>query len=129
MKTIAKAAVTRAKGVSALCRRERYQLKSLQSLFLPVERHLHLLAALSSDTTHYIPILFAAFHTANAIYLVMEYSNFGTLWDRMCGVSGSPPAVTTTLPEAELKWWAPQMVEAISWVHNAGFAHRFVFCC
>lgn len=27
---------------------------------------------------------------------------------------------------SEIRWWACQMVEAIAWLHEQGFAHRYV---
>ena len=29
------------------------------------------------------------------------------------------------IPEADIKWWLPQMVSAIDWCHAQGFCHRY----
>lgn len=29
------------------------------------------------------------------------------------------------IPEADIKWWLPQMVNAIEWCHAQGFCHRY----
>jgi len=32
-------------------------------------------------------------------------------------------------PEADIKWWLPQMVSAIDWCHEQRFCHRYGFTC
>ena len=52
----------------------------------------------------------------------MDYVEGGTLWD----VLESSPHDGKIL-EADLRWWAPQIVCAIQWCHSQGFVHRYVF--
>jgi serine/threonine protein kinase len=33
------------------------------------------------------------------------------------------------IPEADIKWWLPQMVSAIDWCHAQGFCHRYGLIC
>jgi serine/threonine protein kinase len=87
-----------------------------QQLDLFTERRLHLSAS------RYAPPLFVAYTSPNAIHLVVEYAPCGTLWDRIA----TDGALTKRLPDEEVRWWASQMVEAISWVHSQGYAHRDV---
>lgn len=49
----------------------------------------------------------------------MDYAEGGTLWD----VLESSP-LDGKVREEDLKWWAPQIVSAMGWCHEQGFAHR-----
>ena len=33
------------------------------------------------------------------------------------------------IPEADIKWWLPQMGSAIDWCHAQGFCHRYGSTC
>ncbi|KAI9638950.1 kinase-like domain-containing protein [Dioszegia hungarica] len=86
-----------------------------QALQLPAERHLHLLA--SEIDYSPAPALFAAFQSSSTLYLVMDLAASGSLADRIENLPGS-------LPEGEVRWWAAQLLEAITWVHKQGYVHR-----
>ena len=47
----------------------------------------------------------------------MDFAEGGSLGDLM-ETSGQ-------ISEKDLKWWLPQMVEAIHWCHSLGFCHRW----
>lgn len=51
----------------------------------------------------------------------MDFAEGGTLWD----VLESSPLDGRIL-ESDIEWWAPQIVSAINWCHQEGFAHRYV---
>ena len=102
----------------------------MQHVRLPLERHVHLLASLEPSP---VPALIAAFQDQEQYYLLTPYAPFGSLWDRMCALSRfSQPGTTSEgnteklapMAEDEVRWWAPQMVDAISWLHLKGYVHR-----
>jgi serine/threonine protein kinase len=103
---------------------------SMQQLSLPLERHLHRLA--QTFKTPSIPHLIAAFQSPDSLHLLTTYAACGTLWDRLCemapeldfGSSRGGRNVRGKMREGEIKWWAAQMVQAIDWVHVAGYTHR-----
>jgi serine/threonine protein kinase len=88
-----------------------------QALQLPAERYLHIQGRGAAGQSVPVPALFAAFQTADTLYLVMELAALGSLADR---VESQPDG----LDEAEIRWWSTQLVDAIAWVHTQGFAHR-----
>lgn len=47
----------------------------------------------------------------------MDLAASGSLADRIENLPGS-------LPEGEVRWWAAQLLEAITWVHKQGYVHR-----
>jgi len=77
---------------------------------------------LAADT--YAPPLIAAFHTSSALHLVVEYAPCGSLWDLMTHEGGA--SHTGRIDEAQALWWTKQMIPAIAWVHEQGYAHRDV---
>nr|WVH01950.1 AGC protein kinase [Naematelia aurantialba] len=127
------------KVVAARCREdgEVYAVKTMaksgirrngQSQSALIERHIHLLARLSSTAPH-IPLLFASFQSDTSLTLVTTYAQCGSLWDRLCQLGREDGAVmeegaTGCMSEAEIRFWSGQMVDAIQWVHRQGFAHR-----
>ena len=48
----------------------------------------------------------------------MDYAEGGSLWD----VLESHPE--GRIPEDDMSWWVPQIVSAICWCHEQGYAHR-----
>ncbi|ORX37751.1 kinase-like domain-containing protein [Kockovaella imperatae] len=104
-------------------------------LGLSIERHIHILAGLDVGCAT-VPSLFAAFQDIDCYHLVLPYAPFGSLWDRMSSLPRKFGTSAVSAPEAEdrlscmteeeVLWWAPQMVSAICWVHEKGFAHRDV---
>jgi serine/threonine protein kinase len=106
---------------------------TVQHVCLPLERHLHLLAAqCESSVRPHAPALFAAFQSEQDLYLITAFAPCGTLWDRLnsgsCNKRFSKQERTQPLPlpEDEVRWWVSQMVAAIAWVHAAGYVHRWV---
>ncbi|KAF9519278.1 hypothetical protein BS47DRAFT_1324871 [Hydnum rufescens UP504] len=68
--------------------------------------------------TPWVPHLLCALQAPSQLAFVMQYADGGTLWDVLeC-------ATDSRITEADLRWWVPQAVEAISWCHSQGFAHR-----
>lgn len=94
------------------------ELSDLQQCFPQTERDILLLATRSN--TQSIPHLIASFHSSSSLFLVMQYASGGTLWD-VLESSPTPPGIS----EADLRWWVPQAVAAISWCHDQGFCHRY----
>jgi serine/threonine protein kinase len=82
-----------------------------------IERNI-LLHALQS-TTPWSPHLFCAFQTSTHLNIMMEYAEGGSLQDVL---ESSPLA--GRISEADMGWWAPQIVAALDWCHSHGFAHR-----
>ncbi|KDQ53316.1 hypothetical protein JAAARDRAFT_210011 [Jaapia argillacea MUCL 33604] len=82
-----------------------------------LERDILLRARL--DNSPWAPHLLCAFHTPTHLRLVMDYAEGGTLWDV---IESSPH--DGKIPEADLRWWAPQVVSAVHWCHSQGFVHR-----
>ncbi|GLB40896.1 putative protein tyrosine kinase [Lyophyllum shimeji] len=77
-----------------------------------------LLQARKTDS-RWAPHLLCAFQTPTHLNLVMDYAEGGNLWD----VLESSPHDGKVL-EADLMWWTPQIVNAITWCHSQGFVHR-----
>ncbi|VDB89782.1 unnamed protein product [Peniophora sp. CBMAI 1063] len=67
------------------------------------------------------PHLLCSFQTETHLNLVMSYAEGGTLWD----VLESSP-YDGRVREQDLLWWFPQIVAALDWCHEQGFAHRDV---
>ncbi|KAM5544257.1 hypothetical protein V8D89_001917 [Ganoderma adspersum] len=96
---------------------KRFALKTRDQCSPQLERDI-LLQARKTDS-HWAPHLLCAFQTPTHLSLVMDYVEGGTLWD----VLESSPHDGKIL-EADLRWWAPQIVSAIQWCHSQGFVHR-----
>ncbi|KAI0642337.1 kinase-like protein [Trametes meyenii] len=96
---------------------KRFALKTRDQCSPQLERDI-LLRARKSDS-HWAPHLLCAFQTSTHLNLVMDYIEGGTLWD----VLESSPHDGKIL-EKDLKWWTPQIVNAIHWCHSQGFTHR-----
>ncbi|KAI0630689.1 kinase-like protein [Trametes polyzona] len=96
---------------------KRFALKTRDQCSPQTERDV-LLRARKTESC-WAPHLMCAFQTPTHLNLVMEYIEGGTLWD----VLESSPHDGKIL-EADLQWWAPQVVSAIHWCHSQGFAHR-----
>ncbi|KAF9269788.1 kinase-like protein [Marasmius fiardii PR-910] len=84
------------------------------------ERFLLLLA--HRTKTPWAPHLVAAFHSSTHLSLIIPYAPLGSLWDLL----SSSPLSPVRIREEELKWWVPQVVCAIAWCHEQGYAHRDV---
>ncbi|KAL0071003.1 hypothetical protein AAF712_001561 [Marasmius tenuissimus] len=84
------------------------------------ERLLLLLA--HRTNTPWVPHLIAAFHTTTHLSLVIPYAPLGSLWE----LFSSSPLFPVRIREEELKWWIPQVICAIAWCHEQGYAHRDV---
>lgn len=81
-----------------------------------LERRIHLAA------TDHAPALFASFQSSSSLYLVVEYASCGSLWDHIATQSEH----TIVLSAEETLYWTSQMVAAIGWLHQLGYAHRDV---
>ncbi|KAG7089046.1 hypothetical protein E1B28_010756 [Marasmius oreades] len=64
----------------------------------------------------------AAFHTSTHLSLIIPYAPLSSLWDLL----SSSPLSPVWIGEEELKWWVPQVICAIAWYHDQGYAHRDV---
>ena len=96
-----------------------------QQMNLPLERHIHILA----PERNYAPEMRAAFQTDSSLHLLTTYAAYGSLWDRMCSLGNTDREETShacRMAEDEIRWWTRQMIEAIDWLHNQGFVHRYV---
>ncbi len=93
----------------------------MQNLGLPFERHVHILAAEKPSPA---PALLTSFQSPNALHLVTEFAPCGSIWDRLCEMPPAAGLDTGRMEETEVRWWARQMVDAISWIHGQGYAHR-----
>ncbi|TFK46755.1 kinase-like protein [Heliocybe sulcata] len=94
-----------------------FALRNSEQCYPQVERDL-LLRALKHDS-RWAPHLLCAYQSPTHLNLVMDYAEGGTLWD----VLESSP-LETKIAEADVQWWAPQIVSAIHWCHSQGFVHR-----
>ncbi|WVQ66282.1 uncharacterized protein L199_004461 [Kwoniella botswanensis] len=88
---------------------------------LELERHIHILSHVFPAAP--VPTLFVAFQSKDSISLVTEYAACGSLWDRLCSLSDEDDQAGC-MTVAEIKWWSPQMVAAIQWMHDQGYVHR-----
>lgn len=52
----------------------------------------------------------------------MDYAEGGSLQDLL---DSSP--FDSRVTESDWMWWAPQIVSAVAWCHEQGFAHRWAF--
>ncbi|KAG8934462.1 hypothetical protein FRC01_002530, partial [Tulasnella sp. 417] len=68
----------------------------------------------------WVPHLFSAFQSSSDLNFVMEYAAGGSLDDVLSCAPGG------RLEEADLLWWTPQAISAISWCHSQQFVHRDV---
>ncbi|KAM0788157.1 hypothetical protein ACM66B_001319 [Microbotryomycetes sp. NB124-2] len=70
------------------------------------------------------PRLVASFLSSEEFHIVSEQAVGGDLWSTLESVNSydSPRG----LPEPVVKAWIAQLVEALEWLHEAGFAHRDV---
>ncbi|KAF7419270.1 hypothetical protein PC9H_001857 [Pleurotus ostreatus] len=68
--------------------------------------------------SEWVPHLLCAFQTPTHLNLLMDYAEGGSLWD----VLESHPE--GRIPEDDMSWWVPQIVSAIGWCHEQGYAHR-----
>ncbi|THU80380.1 kinase-like protein [Dendrothele bispora CBS 962.96] len=82
-----------------------------------LERDILLLAR--QYTSPWVPHLLCAYQTPTHLNIVMEYAQGGSLWD----VLESSP-LQGRITEDDLRWWVPQMISAVAWCHQQGFAHR-----
>lgn len=51
----------------------------------------------------------------------MQYADGGNLWDLIESLPDGK------VPEHDLKWWLPQIINAIDWCHSQGFVHRYSY--
>ncbi|KZO92445.1 kinase-like protein [Calocera viscosa TUFC12733] len=89
--------------------------RAKEQCFPLTERVIHSIA--STSRTPWAPHLIAAYQTPLDLYMVTEYVEGGTLADLLEYAQGG-------IAEAEVRWWLPQAVAAIGWLHEQGFAHR-----
>lgn len=82
-----------------------------------IERDILIQAKLTGS--QWAPHLLCAFQTTTHLKLVMEYAEGGTLWD----VLESSP-FEGRISEANVRWWAPQIISAVHWCHSQGYVHR-----
>jgi serine/threonine protein kinase len=68
----------------------------------------------------YIPRLFAAMQDETDLAVVMEYVPGGSIQSLL------DSAPQGRLSEECVSVWAAECVEAIEWIHEHGWAHRFV---
>lgn len=86
-----------------------------------LERAIHLIGNRSLASP--IPRLYAAFLNQSHLKLVIEYTPFGSLWDRLSDTS-HVASDTRVLSETEIEWWISQAVVALTWLHGQGYIHR-----
>ncbi|EPQ52006.1 kinase-like protein [Gloeophyllum trabeum ATCC 11539] len=98
---------------------KQFALRNAEQCFPQVERDLLLRAA--QHASRWAPHLLCAFQTPTHLNLVMDYAEGGTLWDVL---ESSPRGMR--IPEADVRWWAPQIASAVHWCHAQGFVHRDV---
>ncbi|CAL1715456.1 unnamed protein product [Somion occarium] len=96
---------------------KRFALKTHDQCSPQNEREI-LLRALKTRTK-WAPHLLCAYQTPTHLNLVMDYAEGGTLWDIL---ESSP--LDGKISEADIRWWAPQVISAIDWCHSQGFVHR-----
>ncbi|KII85494.1 hypothetical protein PLICRDRAFT_178559 [Plicaturopsis crispa FD-325 SS-3] len=96
---------------------KRFALRTREQCSPQTERDI-LLRATKRDA-QWAPHLLCAYQTPTHLNLVMDYAEGGTLWD----VLESSPS-DGRVPEADMKWWAPQIISAMHWCHAQGFVHR-----
>ncbi|KAF8201369.1 kinase-like domain-containing protein [Mycena galopus ATCC 62051] len=72
------------------------------------------------------PHLLCAFQTPTHLSIVMTYAEGGSLWDVLesSPLNGGGAGSGGRVAEADMAWWAPQIVSAVGWCHEQGFAHR-----
>ncbi|WVQ77698.1 hypothetical protein IAR50_007388 [Cryptococcus sp. DSM 104548] len=98
-----------------------YAARAGTQLSLVNERHIHHLAR--TQSVPLFPHLIAAFQTPDSLHLLTTYAAYGSLWDRLCSMT-SLGSSFPRLSEEEIRWWAPQMVAAVDWLHQNMFVHR-----
>ncbi|KAJ7240865.1 kinase-like domain-containing protein [Mycena haematopus] len=95
----------------------RFALRVREQCSPQLERDI-LLAARRTNSV-WAPHLLCAFQTPTHLSLVMTHGEGGSLWD----VLESSP-LGGRVAEADMAWWAPQVVSAVHWCHGQGFVHR-----
>ncbi|GJJ14010.1 hypothetical protein Clacol_008267 [Clathrus columnatus] len=109
-KTVEKRTALRARGVGRKsgCTMERNEFKR------------KLLTQAARTNSLWAPHLLCAFQTNTALKFIMQYADGGNLWDLIESLPDGK------ISEHDLKWWLPQIVNAIDWCHSQGFIHRDV---
>ncbi|KAF8917891.1 kinase-like domain-containing protein [Mucidula mucida] len=96
---------------------KKFALRMREQCSPQVERDI--LARANVTKSHWSPHLLCAYQTQSHLKFVMEYAEGGTLWD----VLESSP-LDGRVAEADIRWWAPQIVSAVHWCHSQGYVHR-----
>ncbi|EJT97230.1 kinase-like protein [Dacryopinax primogenitus] len=83
--------------------------------FPTTERVIH--ACASTSRTPWAPHLIAAYQTSLELSLLTDYVDGGTMGDLL-------EFAQHGIRDFELRWWIPQAVAAVCWLHEQGFVHR-----
>ncbi|CEQ41859.1 SPOSA6832_03644 [Sporobolomyces salmonicolor] len=72
-----------------------------------------------------IPRLIASFLSPTSFHLVLDHAPGGDLWTLLeQQMDGKDPSCGEGLPEEWVRSWMRELVEAVEWLHEAGWAHR-----
>ncbi|GAA5873568.1 hypothetical protein JCM1840_005963 [Sporobolomyces johnsonii] len=80
-----------------------------------------------SSSSHHsrIPRLIASFLSPTSFHLVLAHAPGGDLWTLLeQQMDGKDPSCGEGLPEEWVRSWMRELVEAVEWLHEAGWAHR-----
>ncbi|GAA5898447.1 hypothetical protein JCM8208_006985 [Rhodotorula glutinis] len=79
----------------------------------------------STDTAGRIPALVASFLSPTSFHLVLSHAPGGDLWTVLERQNdGVNAGQEQGLPEACVKRWTAELVDAVAWLHGEGWAHR-----
>lgn len=80
---------------------------------------------LSSSSPSPIPRLIASFLSPTSFHIILEHAAGGDLWTVLERQNeGVEPGSEVGLREDWVRFWMAQLVEAVEWLHEKGWAHR-----
>ncbi|GAA5960999.1 hypothetical protein JCM3765_006497 [Sporobolomyces pararoseus] len=112
--------------VKTVDRRWAFRMRQQQS----IAREIAVLRLASSDSlpssaSPRIPRLIASFLSQSSCHLVLSYASGGDLWGLLeASTEGKDPTDIQGLPEEWVNFWIAELVDAVDWLHERGWAHR-----
>ncbi|GAA5976489.1 hypothetical protein JCM5350_001708 [Sporobolomyces pararoseus] len=112
--------------VKTVDRRWAFRMRQQQS----IAREITILRLASSNSSPSsasprIPRLIASFLSQSSCHLVLSHASGGDLWGLLeTSLEGKDSSQNEGLPEEWVKFWIAQLVDAVEWLHNQGWAHR-----
>ncbi|GAA5821321.1 hypothetical protein JCM11251_004571 [Rhodosporidiobolus azoricus] len=105
----------------------RWAFRMREQQFLRHELTILRLARQDPSASSRIPRLVASFLSTSSFHLVLDHAAGGDVWSVLERKNiGIEPGKEVGLPEAWVRPWMAELVDALEWLHNQGWVHRDV---